>query len=88
MTLHIWEVFHCEKMNGVILLWTPHSLLPDFELLCPHYVREDAKVAAHKVGIPDLTQATFYAMTVAYAEGLGVLPTVVGEVIGEALGNL
>jgi len=48
----------------------------------------DTKVAAQEVGVPDLVQATFYAMTVSYAEKLGVLPSMVKEVIEKALGNL
>ena len=40
------------------------------------------------MGIPKVLQATFYAMTMAYATELGVLPIVIGEVTEEALGDL
>jgi len=45
-------------------------------------------VATHEVGIPDLVQAMFYAMTVAYAKKLCLLPAVVEAVIEEVLGDL
>ena len=45
------------------------------------------EIAAQEAGIFDLVHAMFYAMTVSYAEELGVLPSMVRGVIEEAWGN-
>jgi len=45
----------------------------DSRLLCPNFIKGDAEEATHEMGIPEVVQATFYAMTIAYAGELGVL---------------
>jgi len=45
----------------------PHPLPPGLGLLCPDFVKRDAEEATYEVGVPDLVQAMFHAMTVAYA---------------------
>ena len=66
----------------------PKLLLPNYQSLCLDFLKEDAVEVAREVDVPEVVQATFYVMNVSYADELGVLPVVMGEVIEEALGSL
>jgi len=41
---------------------SPRPLPEDFNVLCPCFSLAEAEVAAAKSGLPDIVQATFYAM--------------------------
>ncbi|KAJ8428867.1 hypothetical protein Cgig2_010809 [Carnegiea gigantea] len=51
----------------------PHPLSKDCHILCPHFSLSKAKGAATDFELPEMVQATFYAMLVNVAVELGVV---------------
>ena len=67
---------------------SPNTLLWDFQLSCPNFNERDVEEEAREVDISYLVQATFYAMTVAYARALDILTEALSDELEEVLEHL
>lgn len=87
MTLHVWDTFHWGKLDEAIPPSHPNPILMYFQSLCPNFWSEGPKEIAREMDISKLVQAMFYVMAMAYAEELGVLFELVGDVLEDVLEN-
>ncbi|KAJ8423866.1 hypothetical protein Cgig2_033790 [Carnegiea gigantea] len=66
----------------------PHPLPEDFHALCPHFSLPEAEGAAADFELPEMVQATFYAMLLNEAVELGVVHSFMAEGLKSALVGL
>ncbi|KAJ8421186.1 hypothetical protein Cgig2_011314 [Carnegiea gigantea] len=63
----------------------PHPLPEDFQVLCPHFSLSDAEGVAADFELPEIVQATFYAMLLNEAVDLGVAHNFTTESVKSSL---
>ena len=85
MTLFLRETLGWHRRNASR---PPRPLSEDFSKLCPSFSLSEAEIAAAELGLPEMVQATFYAMLLNDAVELGVAHEFTGDEMKSVLMGL